>query len=54
MSTKTEATPKVSRNCATGKHRRCLGTVRLYPQSALVPCQCTAEGCDHGPALARV
>ena len=55
-STTAETKGNVSRKCANGDHHRCLGTVAVYPPidgHTLVPCECTVEGCNHGPAAAR-
>ncbi len=43
------ATPTVSRNCADGRHHRCLGTVAVFPPvdgHTLVTCEC--PDCRHG------
>lgn len=47
------AAREVSKNCAEGRHHRCLGTVAVYPPKkgrAMIECQCDAPDCDHGPA----
>lgn len=52
MTTATATPPTegvVSRNCATGRHFRCLGTVAVYPPvngHTLVGCAC--RECAHG------
>ena len=52
----TTTTPErvISRNCARGKHNRCLGSVAVFPVPedgrALVPCECDDPACKHVPA----
>lgn len=46
----------VSRNCADGKHRRCLATVYIYPPEGgerIVPCDCDDPACDHATEAER-
>jgi hypothetical protein len=44
--------PRVSLNCASGNHLRCLGTV--YDLTAgLVKCACDAPDCGHGTDTAK-
>jgi hypothetical protein len=46
-------TTNISRHCADGKHKRCLGTVALLPTDdggkRIVPCECSSDQCTHTP-----
>lgn len=46
------AAPAVTRNCASGNHTRCLGTVHS-PTRGLVPCECPTADCGHGTDTAK-
>lgn len=55
MSTTTD-TQRVSRNCANGHHKRCLGTVYVSPPEKgkrLAPCECPVSGCGHGSDVTK-
>lgn len=41
---------RITRFCAEGRHRRCLGVVNVVPAVKgrhLAPCECTAPDCHH-------
>lgn len=47
---------RVSRNCAEGRHHRCLGTVYVHPPvdgTHLAECACPRRGCGHGTEVEK-